>query len=103
MNFWLFLDSLSSDQHKLIGERFNELNKCGHFSEYCDILCQYARRVLENEERLWLKVHRYCNFISSFRSREAATWATHELVGMHELIVADKEIHILPLFNCATS
>ena len=46
LNFWLFLDSLSSDQHKLIGERFNELNKCGHFIEYCVILCQYARRVL---------------------------------------------------------
>jgi hypothetical protein len=106
LNFWLFLDSLSSDHRKLIGERYNELERSGRLRGHYEIVCQYVGEVLENEGRLWNKVYRGRNFTFNYNLIDynlAVTWATHELVGMHELIEAGKEIHILPLFDCATS
>ena len=101
-NFWAFVDTLSAEQKNLIATEFRNSNI--HISNRgyeCRII-DCADKVIDDEYDIWNEVFRVTGIKSNFTIREVITWATHELICMHELIADGTPIVILPFFDCVT-
>jgi hypothetical protein len=96
-NFWAFVDTLSDEQKNLIVTEFRNSNICGYERRIVDC----AEKVIDDEYHIWQEVFKATNHISDFAIRQIITWATHELICMHELIADGEPIVFLPLFDCA--
>jgi hypothetical protein len=98
LNFWLFLETLSADQVSIIAERYNESERVHGF--HMDHTCKQVEKVILNEEELWLRIFDHIYFTGT-TFKIAISWATHELIAMHEFIANGEQIRIIPLFDCA--
>lgn len=99
-NFWAFVDNLTPEQENIIMKRYSEFEADNGYFGYATHLVEYTNRVIENEAVIWQEVYGEAR---DFRHimRLAITWATHEVICMHELIADGKPIVVLPLFDCA--
>jgi hypothetical protein len=97
LNFWLFLDSLTSEQQETIIANYIEFdrNKCN--AGYAERIVKQAEKVVLDERELWFRVYSKTSDNDSWL-RLALTWATHELVCMHELLANGERMVIIPLF-----
>jgi hypothetical protein len=101
-NFWTFIDTLSSEQKNLIIQRKEDFGRNIINVGYECRIVDYAYKVIENEGSIWQEVFAATGRTLDFSLREAITWATHELICMHELIAKGEQIVVIPLFDCAT-
>jgi hypothetical protein len=99
LNFWLFLETLSADQVSIIAERYKESERVHGFN--MDHICKQVEKVILDEKELWFRIFDHIYF-TGINFKIAITWATHELIAMHEFIANGEHIHIIPLFDCAT-
>jgi hypothetical protein len=97
LNFWLFLDSLTSEQEETIIAKYAEFDRNNCNAGYAERIVKQAGKVVLDEQRLWFRVNNKIFAIDSWLSL-AITWATHELVCMHELIGNGEQMVIIPLF-----
>ena len=99
LNFWLFLETLSADQISIIAEKYKKCERVNGL--HMDHTCKQVEKVILNEKELWFRIYGSIYF-TEIDSKIAITWATHELIAMHEFIANGEQIHIIPLFDCAT-
>ena len=84
LNFWWFLDSLTEDQRNEVNRRYSALDYAAWNAAWS--AARGAAGVVAG--------------VAAWDAARGAAWdATYELIGMHTLLNAGKDLMFVPLFN----
>ena len=84
MNFWIYLDTLTDDQWRVIKKRY-----CDMSDDERDAAFGVARKAAEKTTSYWQEVYIFGNTLTG-----GTTW---ELIGSHELLKQQKPLIFLPI------
>ena len=97
LNFWIWLDTLTPEQWKTVGERYNAASdaawSAARTAAGSAAAFNVARDAAFNAARdaAW--------YAARSAARYAAAWATYELIGSHILLEKGKTLFFVPMFD----
>jgi hypothetical protein len=91
LNFWSWIDTLTVEQWKTIGEKY--------YPGSGKTACDYGENLdyFEDVQYCTWKVVNEIN--GSISAKEVAIFVSYELMVMHNILNAGHELYIIPMFN----
>lgn len=99
LNFWLYLDTLSTSQIETVSRGLSQLHQDDTFTSHRQTIVDFSSLLVPVPSRVWRVAADEARKTGNRGYMDAVEWATDEMICYHKIIEHGKKLIYIPLFG----